>query len=112
MPDELTDLQRDVRAFVEERGWGRFHTPKNLSMALLVEASELLEQFQWLTPAESDELDEAQREAVADEVADVMHYLLLLADRLGIDVAEAVRAKMVKNASKYPLGAKAAFERE
>jgi len=112
MTDDLKSLSRDVRGFVRERGWERFHTPKNLSMALLVEASELLELFQWLTPEESDALSEAQLAAVVDEIADVQIYLLQLADLLGVDLAAAVRAKMVKNAAKYPMGERAAFERE
>jgi len=102
MADDLTQLTADLRSFVRARGWERHHAPKNLVMALSVEVAELLEHFQWLTNEESDALDAASLAVVADEVADVQIYLLELADRLGIDVAAAVRAKMVKNAVKYP----------
>ncbi len=98
----LEELRRDVTAFVEERQWQRFHSPKNLAMALTVEASELQEHFQWLTAEESDALDEETLAAVADEIADVQVYLVRLADRLGIDLLAACEQKMTKNRAKYP----------
>ncbi|HRN17785.1 MAG: nucleotide pyrophosphohydrolase [Trueperaceae bacterium] len=104
MSNDLNSLTADLREFVEARNWERFHAPKNLVMALSVEVAELLEHFQWLTNEESDALDAAKRSEVADEIADVQIYLLELADRLGIDVGEAVRLKMAKNAVKYPAG--------
>lgn len=102
MDDTLSQLTLELRSFVAARGWQRYHSAKNLAMALTVEVAELLEHFQWLSQEESDALDEAALAAVADEVADVQIYLLQLADRLGIGVERAVREKMVKNAVKYP----------
>ena len=95
-------IVESLRRFVSERDWQQFHTPKNLAMALSVEASELLEHFQWLTAEESEALSEDTRNAVADEIADVQIYLLMLADRLGINIEEAVGIKIVKNGKKYP----------
>lgn len=107
MPDDLTtiaELKRTVDQFVAERDWQQFHTPKNLSMALAIEAAELMEHFQWLTVEESrgEALDRAKREAVGEELADVVCYALAMASALGIDLADAVRDKMIKNAEKYP----------
>lgn len=92
----------ELRRFVADRDWARFHTPKNLAMALMVEAAELMEHFQWLTAEESNSLTEEQQAEVADEIADVQIYLTMLADRLGIDIEPAVRAKILKNEVKYP----------
>lgn len=100
--DDFARLRSDVQAFVEARDWGRFHAPKNLAMALSVEAAELLEHFQWLTEEESDRLDAAAKAEVADELADVQIYLIQLAERLGIDLLQSAREKMTKNAGKYP----------
>jgi len=107
MSDEQTTvaaLREMVRQFVEERDWEQFHTPKNLSMSLAIEAAELMEHFQWLTPEESRKLAENPEalSAVGEELSDVLCYGLALANELGIDVASAMRAKMVKNAIKYP----------
>jgi NTP pyrophosphatase (non-canonical NTP hydrolase) len=99
---DLSTLRDALRAFCAERDWHRFHTPKNLVMALSVEAAELVEHFQWSTPEESLNLPAAKRAEVADEIADVLIYLTELADVLGIDPIEAARAKIVKNAAKYP----------
>lgn len=97
-------IQAAQRAFVAERAWQCFHTPKNLAMALAGEAGELLELFQWLTAAESQAIMDEPRaaEAVRDEVADVVLYALRLADVLDIDLDAAVRAKLAKNEAKYP----------
>lgn len=95
-------LQEALEAFAEERDWNPFHSPKNLATALSVEASELLEHFQWLTPEQSADLDPVTREEVAEEIADVQIYLLRLADKLSIDLETAVEAKMEKNREKYP----------
>ena len=100
-----TDLQRliqDLRDFAEVRDWEQFHSPKNLASALSVEAAELLEHFQWLTEAQSRSLPADKRAEIGTEIADVLLYLLQLADKLGIDVIEAARSKMVLNARKYP----------
>lgn len=107
MTDATTTVQalRElVREFVEQRDWQQFHTPKNLSMSLAIEAAELMEHFQWLTAEQSRELaaDPAKLVEVGEELADVVCYTLALANELGIDVASAMRDKMVKNAAKYP----------
>jgi NTP pyrophosphatase (non-canonical NTP hydrolase) len=95
-------LQEALEDFARERDWNQFHSPKNLAMALSVEASELLEHFQWLTPEQSADLDTATRDEVAEEIADVQIYLLRLADKLSIDLETAVQEKMEKNREKYP----------
>ncbi len=101
----IESLQQRLRAFADERDWHRFHDPKNLAMALSVEASELVELFQWLTPEQSAQImsDSAAGERVRHEVADVLAYLLRLADVLDIDVLGALDAKMSLNAAKYPV---------
>lgn len=101
--DDFADLRQRIRKFVARRDWEQFHSPKNLSMALLVEAAELLERFQWMTEVQSSSLTTAQRSAVADEMADVLIYLLLLADRLSIDLPESARKKISRNARRYPV---------
>ncbi len=101
--DSLDDLTASIREFAEERDWNRFHSPKNLSMALIVEAAELVEHFQWLTRKQSRAPDEEQRNAVSLEMADVLIYLVRLADQLDIDLLEAARRKILLNAKKYPL---------
>lgn len=102
-PDSVAALTADLRAFAAARRWQPFHSPKNLAMALSVEAAELLEHFQWLTEDQSRALPEPQRAEVAQEVADVLLYLLQLADQLGIDPVQAARTKMVLNAQRFPL---------
>jgi NTP pyrophosphatase (non-canonical NTP hydrolase) len=99
---DLTTLRDALRAFCAARDWHRYHTPKNLVMALSVEAAELVEHFQWATPEESLALAPEKRAEVADEIADVLIYLTELADVLGIDPIAAAREKIVKNAAKYP----------
>lgn len=103
MPDTfLNTLQQHLRAFARERDWEQFHTPKNLVMALGVEASELQEVFQWLTPEQSAALDAKQRLQAEEEMADVLLYLCRLSDVLGVDLEQAALAKMARNADKYP----------
>ena len=99
-PSELAALRDLVREFVAERDWDQFHTPKNLAAALSVEAAELLEPFQWLSTG--NELDAAGRLAVRHEMADVLVYLIRLADKLDVDLAAAVHEKMALNRAKYP----------
>lgn len=99
---DLPELRERVRAFVAERDWERFHSPKNLAMALSVEASELVELFQWLTEEESAALDPERRRRVAEEMADVLWFLVRLADRLDVDLLAAAEAKLAANAAKYP----------
>ena len=103
MSDPIQDLALALRAFAQARQWGPFHSPKNLASALSVEAAELLEHFQWLTEAQSRSLSDEQREAVALEMADVLLYLLQLADHTGVDLRDAVERKLVKNAIKHPV---------
>ncbi|WP_074297498.1 nucleotide pyrophosphohydrolase [Paraburkholderia phenazinium] len=91
-----------MRQFVSERDWDQFHTPKNLATALSVEASELLEPFQWLVSGDASELDEAKLTAIRHEMADVLVYLVRLADKLDVDLFQAVQEKMVLNRAKYP----------
>jgi len=97
-------LVNALRKFAEEREWERFHSPKNLSMALSVEVAELVEIFQWLTEDESRNAanDDALKNAISEEVADVLIYLVRLADKLEIDLNDAVSKKIIKNAQKYP----------
>lgn len=101
---DLDALQAQLREFAVARDWPQFHSPKNLSMALMVEAAELLEHFQWLTPEQSQVLakDPVRKAQVADEVADVLLYLLQLADQMRIDIPQAVGQKLLKNALKHP----------
>ena len=99
---DLDQLREQLREFALERDWERFHSPKNLAMALAVESAELLEHFQWLTEAESAKLSAERQPAVAAELCDVLFYLVRLADRLDIDLAAASAAKLAENAAKYP----------
>ena len=104
MPQDcLTILTQRLRDFAAARDWERFHSPKNLAMALAAESGELLEQFQWLTEAQSRELDPSQRELVAAELADVLLYLLRLADRLEVDLKSAAERKIAVNEKRYPV---------
>ncbi len=108
MPDTVTTVQqlRDAMGgFVHERDWEQFHSPKNLVMGLSVEAAELMEHFLWIENEASRGVvnDHAKMGEIADEMADVTCYLLALCNTLGIDLSEAVRAKLVKNAVKYPV---------
>jgi len=98
----LAPLSEALEAFADERDWQQFHSPKDLAMALTVEASELLEHFQWLSQAESATLDRKAKAAVGKEIADVQVYLIRLADQLGIDIVSEVHNKMTENAAKYP----------
>ena len=100
----VADLKRLMQQFIADRDWSQFHTPKNLSMSLAIEVAELMEHFQWLDAAESmaRSQDPAHREAIGDELADVCCYLLSLAAAMKFDLSQCVRAKMIKNARKYP----------
>ncbi len=100
----LAELRELVRSFVAQRQWETFHTPKNLAMSLAIEAAELMEHFQWLTPEQSVEVHGRVEKLaeVTDELADVLCYALALANVLSVDISTAVRGKMEKNAEKYP----------
>ena len=99
---DLLRLRELVRTFVDERDWDQFHTPKNLASALSVEAAELLEHFQWLRDGRADELGPDKLVEVKHEMADVLVYLVRLADKLDVDLFAAVQEKMVLNREKYP----------
>lgn len=101
----LEDLRLRLAEFTQARDWEQFHAPKNLAMALIVEAAELVEQFQWLTPEQSAALTAEQREAVEQEMADVLLYLVRLADRLNVDLLAAAGRKIAINERKYPADA-------
>lgn len=102
MSSDLQPLIQALRDFAKERDWEQFHSPKNLASALSVEAAELLEHFQWLTEEQSRSLTADKKGEVAQELADVFLYLLQLSDKLGVDLLEAARAKLVANGHKYP----------
>ena len=101
----LTDLKKTLAQFVAEREWNRFHTPKNIAASICIEAAELLEDFQWLEAdqCERDKLPPEKLHAIGEECADVLAYLLSLANRLGLDLAEVYDRKMKRNAEKYPI---------
>jgi NTP pyrophosphatase (non-canonical NTP hydrolase) len=103
MNDSLDNLRARINTFVAERDWAQFHTPKNLAMAMIVEAAELVEQFQWDTPQESQQLSAEKREAVSHELADTFVYLLRIAEVLEIDLIQAANEKIALNALKYPI---------
>ena len=96
-------IQKQLSEFAQDRDWEQFHTPKNLTMALSVEASELVEVFQWLTPEQSNNLTDKQMTSVEEEVADVAIYLLRLCDILDIDVESSIMDKIKVNSDKYPV---------
>ena len=102
MPDSLNELKQKLQHFVDERDWSQFHSPKNLAMAMIVEAAELVEHFQWNTETESHELSDEKRELVGHELADTFVYLLRIAQVLNIDLIEVTNKKIVLNAIKYP----------
>lgn len=101
--NELEELRLRISEFAHQRDWDQFHSPKNLAMALIVEAAELVEHFQWLTQAETRDLPVDRLEAVGEELADILVYLVRIADRLGIDLLDATHRKMDVNGAKYPV---------
>ncbi|NYT23648.1 nucleotide pyrophosphohydrolase [Alcaligenaceae bacterium] len=103
MTDTLQSISQQQRAFAKEREWEQFHSPKNLASALIVEAGELLEHFQWITEEQSRMLPPEKLEAVGSEIADVLLYLVQLSNVLGIDPVEAAQAKIKVNSQKYPV---------
>lgn len=105
MEEELSleSLRMQLRQFAAERDWDQFHSPKNLASALSVEAAELLEPFQWLTEEQSRSLPPEKLRAIHQEMADVLIYLVRLADKLDVDLLQAAREKIVENAAKYPV---------
>jgi NTP pyrophosphatase (non-canonical NTP hydrolase) len=100
--NDFNTLRDRLKAFAQERDWEQFHSPKNLAMALIVEAAELLEHFQWLTPEQSESLDEDRRREVELEMADIFIYLMRMCERLDVDLLEVVEEKIKLNEKKYP----------
>lgn len=103
MSQELESIKQRLREFAKERDWDQFHSPKNFAMALIVECGELVEHFQWLTDEQSKRLPEDTLDEVSLEMADVMIYLIRLADKLDVDLLSTVERKMELNAIKYPV---------
>ena len=99
---DVDELQQRLREFTDARDWEKYHSPKNLVMAMSVEMAELMEHFEWMTEQQSLKLDTKTREKVALEMADVLIYLVRMADRCGVDLDDAVRKKLVLNGQKYP----------
>lgn len=99
----MEELIQKLREFTKERDWNKFHSPKNLAMALTVETAELLEEFQWLTEEQSRHPDEERLKRIKDEISDVMIYLVLLSDSLGVDLLTSAFEKIEKNQQKYPV---------
>ena len=99
----MQDTIAKIRKFRDERDWKKFHDPKNLAVSISVEAAELLELFQWMSGEEATRYADENRERVSEEIADVAIYLIELADITGIDIAQAIEAKLEKNAKKYPV---------
>ena len=100
--NDLDELRARINNFADERDWNQFHSPKNLSMALIVEAGELVEQFQWLKESESYELSKEKLAGVEEEIADIFVYLIRIAHQLDIDLISAAKKKIELNESKYP----------
>jgi len=100
--DSIAKITEEIKQFRDQRDWLQFHDPKNMAVSIMLEASELLEHFQWKTKSEVKEYIQSNRESVQEEIADISMYLFELADNLGIDLLEAMEKKLKKNADKYP----------
>ncbi len=103
MSKELNNLKLKLREFAKERDWDQFHSPKNFSMAMIVECAELVEHFQWLTDEQSKQLPAETLEEVRLEMADIFIYLIRLSDKLDIDLINAANDKIILNEQKYPI---------
>ncbi|MFZ2189998.1 MAG: nucleotide pyrophosphohydrolase [Candidatus Magasanikiibacteriota bacterium] len=101
--NNIEELTQKIIKFRDERDWSQFHTPKNLAISLSLEASEVLEHFQWKTDEEINEYITTHKEHIADELGDVFNYLLLLANRADVDILKAAENKLKKNEEKYPV---------
>jgi dCTP diphosphatase len=99
----LEDLQKMIRRFCDDRDWDQFHNPKDLSISLALEAAEVMEHFQWKNAEEMAKHSTEHKEDIGEEIADVFYWVLLLANKLDIDLVEAFQKKMAKNAAKYPV---------
>jgi NTP pyrophosphatase (non-canonical NTP hydrolase) len=102
--EKLEKLKMQIQEFAKDRDWDQFHSPKNLSMALSVEAAEIVEHFQWLTEEQSEELSEEKLGLIENELADTFIYLIRLADKLDVDLFEVAQKKIEINKQKYPIG--------
>lgn len=102
MEDSLENLRRELAEFAHRRDWDQFHSPKNLSMALIAEAAELVEHFQWLSEQQSRQLPAEKLDEVAMELADILIFLIRTADKLDVDLIQAARAKIAINERRYP----------
>ncbi len=100
---ELEDIKVKLKQFAKERDWEQFHSPKNLSMALSVEVAKLVEHFQWLKEQDSYQHQNEKQQAIAEEIADIQMYLVLIADQLNIDIAASVNKKIEKNKRRFPI---------
>ena len=98
----LEELKSRTAKFIRERDWEQFHTPKNLSMSIAIEAAELMEHFQWMTEEQSTTLSPEELDEIGEEMADIVLYSLSLCNQLGLDLSESVMNKLAKNAEKYP----------
>jgi NTP pyrophosphatase (non-canonical NTP hydrolase) len=101
--DSLDNLNSRLKAFAQSRNWEQFHNPKNLTMAMIAECAELVEHFQWLTPEQSMNLSHEKHDEVALEMADILIYLIRCAERLDIDLIDAVERKIAINEARYPV---------
>ena len=100
---DIKRLTKEIKKFRDERDWEKFHNHKDMALSLMLEAAEVLEHFQWKSPAEVDAHGKAFKEEISEELADVAMYLFELSDNLGIDLTEAILSKLKKNAEKYPI---------
>lgn len=103
MSKSIQDLTRDIVAFRDARDWKQFHSPKNLSMSLVLEATEVMEHFQWKSEQEIGDYVATHREDIGEELADTLYYVLLISQDLGIDIVEMAQKKLMKNEAKYPI---------
>ncbi|MCP3850734.1 MAG: nucleotide pyrophosphohydrolase [Gammaproteobacteria bacterium] len=106
MTDSIKKISNDLKKFAIERDWEQFHTPKNLSMALIAEAAELVEHFQWLTPEQSKMIKGEKLTDISHEIADIFIYLLRIAEQLDVDLVKATREKMTINETRFPIDEK------
>ena len=106
MSDSIKELTRELRQFAQKRDWEKYHSPKNLSMALIAESAELVEHFQWLTEKQSGQLPNKQQHEVSLELADIFIYLIRISDQLGVDLIAAAREKIAINERRFPVSVK------
>ncbi len=103
MPESMEDLQKEIRKFCDDRNWDQFHNPKDLAISLLLEASEVLEHFQWKNDQEIKKYILDKKSEIGEELADVLYWVLLICNKLNIDLNDAFEKKMKINIKKYPI---------